>query len=74
MNHRPLGNTGNTGIAISPIAFGAGPVSALLTGDDRRRQIDVVAAAIGERQRGPVSFSWPQLLRPTIAESDGHVR
>lgn len=37
---------GKTGIEVSAIAFGAGPVPALLTGEDRRRQIDVVAAAI----------------------------
>lgn len=43
MIHRPFGNTG---LDVSAIAFGAGPVPALLTGVDRRRQTAVVAAAL----------------------------
>jgi aryl-alcohol dehydrogenase-like predicted oxidoreductase len=37
---------GRTGIAISRLAFGAGPISALMTGSDGDRQRDVVAYAI----------------------------
>lgn len=44
MLYRPLGQTS---IHVSAVAFGAGPVPALLTGEDRRRQVEVVAAAIG---------------------------
>jgi aryl-alcohol dehydrogenase-like predicted oxidoreductase len=43
MLHRRLGSTG---LAVSPIAFGAGPVSQLLVGDDRRRQLATVAKAV----------------------------
>ncbi|MEX2185751.1 MAG: aldo/keto reductase [Pirellulales bacterium] len=43
MNCRLLGNTG---LSVSAVAFGAGPVPTLLVGDDRRRQIEVVAAAL----------------------------
>jgi aryl-alcohol dehydrogenase-like predicted oxidoreductase len=43
METRPLGKTD---LRISVVAFGAGPVPALLVGDDRRRQTEVVAEAI----------------------------
>lgn len=43
MRYRPLGSTG---IQVSEIAFGAGPVSGLMTGDSFRQQCDVVAAAL----------------------------
>lgn len=43
MQHRTLGRTG---LSISVLAFGAGPVSTLLVGDDRERQRAVVAHAI----------------------------
>jgi len=43
METRPLGKTN---LHISAVAFGAGPVPALLVGDDRRRQTEVVAEAI----------------------------
>lgn len=46
MQTRPLGNTG---IAISAISFGAGPISQLLVGDDYDRQAAVIDHAI---QRG----------------------
>lgn len=38
---------GRTGIKVSAISFGAGPVSGLMTGTDANAQRDVVAAAIG---------------------------
>jgi L-galactose dehydrogenase/L-glyceraldehyde 3-phosphate reductase len=37
---------GNTGISVSTIAFGAGPISTLMVGDDVARQREVVAHAI----------------------------
>jgi aryl-alcohol dehydrogenase-like predicted oxidoreductase len=37
---------GKTGIAVSRLAFGAGPISTLMTGDNRDRQHEVVAYAI----------------------------
>ncbi|HVW37562.1 MAG TPA: hypothetical protein VHB99_09655, partial [Pirellulales bacterium] len=37
---------GNTGIEISAISFGAGPVSSLMVGDDGDRQRAVVQRAI----------------------------
>lgn len=43
MLYRPLGNTG---IQISVIAFGAGPISSLMVGSDRERQLAVVQRAI----------------------------
>lgn len=43
MNFRVLGRTG---ISISPIAFGAGPVSGLMTQADENRQLAVVRRAI----------------------------
>lgn len=43
MQYRTLGRTG---IKISVISFGAGPVSGLMTGTDAKAQHDVVAAAI----------------------------
>ncbi len=43
MEYRSLGQTG---IRVSAISFGAGPVSQLLTGDDRQRQLATIAAAI----------------------------
>lgn len=43
MQYRPLGSTG---LQVSQIAFGAGPVSGLMTGDSFRQQCDVVAAAL----------------------------
>jgi len=43
MRYRPLGLTG---IQVSQIAFGAGPVSGLMTGDSFRQQCNVVAAAL----------------------------
>jgi L-galactose dehydrogenase/L-glyceraldehyde 3-phosphate reductase len=43
MRYRPLGNTG---LVVSELSFGAGPVSTLLTGDDADRQCAVVGAAI----------------------------
>ncbi len=43
MKYRPLGKTG---IQISVIAFGAGPISTLMVGDDSDRQRIVVANAI----------------------------
>ena len=44
MQYRTLGRTG---INVSVISFGAGPVSGLMTGSDVNAQRDVVAAAIG---------------------------
>ena len=43
MQYRTLGRTG---IQVSAISFGAGPVSGLMTGSDANAQCDVVAAAI----------------------------
>ncbi|MBX3444472.1 MAG: aldo/keto reductase [Planctomyces sp.] len=43
MRRRPLGGTG---LEVSEISFGAGPVSGLMTGDELDRQTDVVARAI----------------------------
>lgn len=43
MEYRPLGSTG---IRVSPIAFGAGPVSGLMTGSEQDRQVAVVRRAI----------------------------
>lgn len=43
MQYRTLGRTG---IKVSVISFGAGPVSGLMTGTDVKAQRDVVAAAI----------------------------
>lgn len=37
-----LRQLGSTGISISPLAFGAGPVSALMTGDDSNQQLAVL--------------------------------
>ena len=42
MQYRTLGRTG---IKVSAISFGAGPVSGLMTGSDANAQRDVVAAA-----------------------------
>ena len=43
MQHRTLGKTG---LRVSAIAFGAGPISTLMVGDDQRRQCAVVAHAV----------------------------
>lgn len=43
MQLRPLGRTG---IDVSPIAFGAGPIAGLMTGDDRELQASVVRRAL----------------------------
>jgi aryl-alcohol dehydrogenase-like predicted oxidoreductase len=43
MQYRLLGKTG---IQISVISFGAGPVSSLMTGDDRARQYSVIKACV----------------------------
>jgi aryl-alcohol dehydrogenase-like predicted oxidoreductase len=43
MRHAVLGRTG---IHVSALAFGAGPVSTLMVGDDRPRQLAVVAHAL----------------------------
>jgi aryl-alcohol dehydrogenase-like predicted oxidoreductase len=43
MLKRPLGSTGLT---IAPISFGAGPVSQLLVGEDRKSQLATVARAV----------------------------
>jgi predicted aldo/keto reductase-like oxidoreductase len=43
MEYRKLGQTG---IRVSAISFGAGPVSQLLTSDDTQRQLATVVAAI----------------------------
>jgi aryl-alcohol dehydrogenase-like predicted oxidoreductase len=45
MHYRPLGKTG---IAISAISFGAGPVSALMVGNEGDRQRMVIEYAIGQ--------------------------
>jgi aryl-alcohol dehydrogenase-like predicted oxidoreductase len=47
--HRTLGRTG---IRVSAISFGAGPVSGLMTGDDRDAQLGTVARAIA------VGINW----------------
>jgi aryl-alcohol dehydrogenase-like predicted oxidoreductase len=41
-----LRQLGRTNLHISAVAFGAGPVPALLVGDDRRQQTEVVAEAL----------------------------
>ncbi len=41
-----LRQLGTTNLRISAVAFGAGPVPALLVNEDRRRQTEVVAAAL----------------------------
>jgi aryl-alcohol dehydrogenase-like predicted oxidoreductase len=46
MNRMELRTLGATGIAVSTVAFGAGPVSQLLTGDRRERQRDTIARAV----------------------------
>ncbi|MEK6258681.1 MAG: aldo/keto reductase [Planctomycetota bacterium] len=43
MRYRPLGTTG---LSVSELSFGAGPVSGLMTGDSREDQRAVVARAI----------------------------
>ncbi len=43
MHYRPLGKTG---IEISALSFGAGPVSSLMVGDDRDRQRAVISACL----------------------------
>ena len=43
MQRRTLGNTG---LSISPIAFGAGPISTLMVGEQEERQREVIAHAI----------------------------
>src|SRR5437773_9357823 len=43
MEYRTLGKTG---IRISALSFGAGPISTLMVGDDSQRQRSVVAHAI----------------------------
>lgn len=43
MEYRPLGSTG---IRVSAVAFGAGPVSGLMTGDSQDRQVAVVRRAL----------------------------
>lgn len=43
MLYRPLGNTG---IEISALSFGAGPISTLMVGDDGERQRAVIQAAV----------------------------
>lgn len=43
MQYRPLGSTG---IQVSALSFGAGPVSGLMTGPEGARQVEVVARAI----------------------------
>lgn len=43
MKHRPLGSTGLT---VSALAFGAGPVAATMTSTDRDAQVALVARAI----------------------------
>lgn len=45
MLYRPLGNTG---IAVSALAFGAGPVSTLMVGDDGDRQRAVIEHALSQ--------------------------
>lgn len=43
MDHRPLGTTG---IAVSPVAFGAGPVSQLLVGGDTQTLLATIRRAV----------------------------
>ncbi len=43
MQYRPLGDTG---ISISAVSFGAGPVAALMTGADEAQQVNTVSAAL----------------------------
>jgi L-galactose dehydrogenase/L-glyceraldehyde 3-phosphate reductase len=43
MRYRPLGNTG---IEISALSFGAGPISTLMVGDDGQRQRAVIQTAL----------------------------
>ena len=43
MRYRPLGTTG---LSVSELSFGAGPVSGLMTGDSREDQSAVVARAV----------------------------
>lgn len=43
MHYRTLGRTG---LQVSAIAFGAGPVSGLMTGPDEERQVDVLGRAL----------------------------
>lgn len=40
---RPLGNTG---LRVSAVSFGCGPVSGLMTGEDRGRRLETVRAAL----------------------------
>ena len=49
MIDRPLGRTG---IRVSAVSFGAGPVSGLMTGEDRKTQLATVARAI------EIGISW----------------
>ncbi len=42
----PYRTLGRTGISVSAIAFGGGPISNLMTGEDRERQQDVLAHVI----------------------------
>jgi aryl-alcohol dehydrogenase-like predicted oxidoreductase len=43
MQYRPLGTTG---IEVSAVSFGAGPISTLMTGDDSARQRAVIKRAV----------------------------
>jgi aryl-alcohol dehydrogenase-like predicted oxidoreductase len=43
MQRKPLGLTG---LSISALAFGAGPISGLMTGDDQQKQRDAAARAL----------------------------
>jgi len=45
MQYRALGRTG---LQVSALSFGAGPISTLMVGDDDRRQCDVVRHAIAQ--------------------------
>jgi aryl-alcohol dehydrogenase-like predicted oxidoreductase len=45
MQYRTLGKTG---LQVSAVSFGAGPISTLMVGDDARRQMDVVAYAVAQ--------------------------
>ena len=42
----PYRTLGRTGLQVSALAFGAGPISTLMVGDDRERQDAVVRAAV----------------------------
>ena len=42
----PFRTLGRTGLQVSALAFGAGPISTLMVGDDRARQDAVVRAAV----------------------------